>query len=207
MCNTCAGDPKLLKDTFSKETNSGFDNTVVGTGTIGLENNTIASVDIRNGGANIKGSLINGHLKLIRNGIIKVVLSVSKLYNNNNNNNNSVKLILKLNFNNNLDIHQELQISAGSDADSITFYFCPVKKSNISGVYLTDDQIVGLFASDDIEAGIRTKMQVGKILSLPIFKSWSTNKKNSVSKACGLGVTVTGAAIHQIKNAIIMGLE
>jgi hypothetical protein len=202
MCNTCAGDPRLLKNFFSKETVSGFDNNVVGSGTIVLENNIIASVDINNGDANIKGSLINGHLKLIRNGIIKVVLSELTHYNNNN----SVRLILKLNFNNNLDIHQELIISAGSRyAQSITFYFCP--ENDISGVYLTDDQILGLFQTDDIETGIQAKRQVGKILSLSIFQSWSPDKKNSVAGAIGLGVTISGAAINKIKNAITLGLE
>jgi len=201
MCNGCAGDPNLLKDSYSKETVSGFDKTVVGSGTIDLENNIIASVDIRNGDSNIKGPNINGHLKLFRNGIIKVVLS-----NLNHNNNNSVKLILKLNFNNNLDIHQELIISAGSRyPQSITFYFCP--ETDISGVYLTDDQILGLFQTDDIETGIQAKRRVGKILSLPIFQSWSTDKKNSVARAIGLGVTISGAAIKNIKNAITLGLE
>uniref|UniRef100_A0A6C0KPH3 Uncharacterized protein n=1 Tax=viral metagenome TaxID=1070528 RepID=A0A6C0KPH3_9ZZZZ len=202
MCQGCVGDPRLLKDSFSKKTISGFDNTVVGFGTIGLDNNIIASVDIRNGNANIKGSFINGHLKLIRNGIIKVVLKNLNHYNNNN----SVKLILKLNFNNNLDIHQELAYPVGSNySGPFTLYFCP--DADISGVYLTDDQILGLFQTDDIEAGIQAKMKVGKILSLPIFQFWSTDKKNSVAKALGLGVTISGAAINQIKNAITLGFE
>jgi hypothetical protein len=72
---------------------------------------------------------------------------------------------------------------------------------------LTDDQILGLFQTDDIETGIQAKRRVGKILSLPIFQSWSTDKKNSVARAIGLGVTISGAAIKNIKNAITVGLE
>jgi hypothetical protein len=72
---------------------------------------------------------------------------------------------------------------------------------------LTDDQILGLFQTDDIETGIQAKRQVDKILSLPIFQSWSADKKNSVARALGLGVTISGAAITNIKNAITLGLE